>query len=230
MKGLKLIGFLAIFCLFAISTVSAKNTEKILVAFVQIGQYYGGDEKVDWLIPLLIYQKGRYQSCYQELERIFNDKKRKNQTKRSEEEAAIFLRPFQENKFYLYQKGRIVGEFKTSGSMDFDLPDGIGFPGKISWKIPRPRMGKEGFFTKAIGLNRLVDQPLWSKAVLTKEQYQELKKKEGKFNYYPVDIDGDGIAEFILERIIGPSKWEHYLYLIEKEKPVKILCLGEGGL
>jgi len=209
-------------------------TGKVLVGFIQLGNIAGGDESVYWLTPLLIYENGKYQSCDQELQKIFSEKTRSPQSGGPEEEANKFLRPFQEGKFFLYHKGRVVGEFKTTGPMNLELPDGIGFPGRISWKVPKPKRGEDGFFTKAIGLNRLIAQPFWSKASLTEAQSQELKK-EGRFTLYPLDIDGDSIAEFILDRLAcGESPecevWEYFLYRMERGRLVKVLALGGGGL
>lgn len=322
MKKLAMVmSLVATLFLFTVVVDNVQATEQVLVGFIQLGEYYGGDENVDWLVPLLAYENGKYRSFKRELEWVYDEKIQDYKFVRPQE-ANKLQELLKKYKFSLYRKGALIGEFQVTGRLELGGPE-IALRGRISWKVPKPKIGKKDAFSSVIGLSRPIAQPLWPKQLsLTAEQSQSLQKVinsafstafqrfkvdskrfakppehpdiievmdlekdglpevyvgavredtkekdievcvgtdlllawrnnqwvgllkgynyaygddirtegEGSFTLWPIDIDGDGTAELIMNKGVGYEGWEYYLYRMEQGRFVKVLSLGGGGL
>ncbi len=203
-----------------------KSAIKVDTVFVGLIETFCDSDTCKYgLVPLLVYENGEYRSLEKDLSVIYEEGEAKF---KYPEKAKLISNRFQKNKFFIYHKNEVVGEFQPIGEMVTDLvkelfgmesqTSPVGFPGEVCWKTKRSH---ESFYF--IALSKNIPQP---KPSFTSEQLQELEGKE-EASLYPIDIDGDGITELIMGKSLEDEEGqEYYLYKLEKGRLKKIIYIG----
>jgi len=172
------------------------ESQNILIGMINYCEDFLIGKNEAGLIPLLGYEEKQYLAFPLEI---------LNQTQRSwfepkfvsPEKAKAIQELFENKNFWLYQKGSLVGIFKSNTEiiLDFGQPCLVG---NISWKVAKNKTEEEMEKYPIIALSQPIEQPFWPEELKLDSKQSEsleriiksdLEKAFQKFKVNPAHFD-----------------------------------------